>query len=1368
MSYTLFGINGLQLPLLLKFPTIPFSNTLSLLPLSPSPSSKTTPRELSRRHFVVKGDYMSQIDKLLIRGIRSFDPKGPSVIEFYTPLTIIVGHNGAGKTTIIECLKYATTGDQPPNSRYGAFIYDPKLAHETEVLAQIKLRFKNVLGREMVCTRSMSLTQKKTGVQQKTLESLLLTKDPETGESHSLSTRCAELDAELPLQLGVSKAILDNVIFCHQEESFWPLSESSILKKKFDEIFASTRYTKALDSIKTLRKEQSIQLRLAQNNLEHLKSKKAKVEKVRETLAVTQEKYAIAQQRIDALDAGEIGEAVARMSSLMEQNKKLQDLTVRVKQSVLERDMIAKNIRQMRESLQEYTESDMRLKELLTEYEMSLNTKETEHSALERKVSKLSAELNRVQSEHSQILTSLGQLQAEKSAHERRLQERENVIIELSSAHNYSGFDMGALSEDHIHRFMQNLSGQIEERNAGLESLKMECKERENAMMSDIQRLKATVTSVEETKKMSRRQMGNHRQKISQHMQTLHGIKVTQADIDELHSRLAEEESALEQSRRDWGASEFEAKLEKLNQELREYDFQLRRVNDEMALLNMQANTRASLSLKKLEMGRKEEAYTRSVAAVQSETEQFLGHMPSPEAPRRLLCSVMRLNDPIIVRMKQKSVKGLQEHLENKSRELSSVDTKIHMARTTLTAKTQQLSDKVARIKSVIGGEDYSTAVANAEQDIVEKRDELSSMRSAGSMYQKFIAKFQANGCCPLCVRGFEGSDGSAFLAKMQSILDKVPEVTQAAEAALQAAEMRRNALSELRTDWDYAERLRNVEIPEIRRRMEQDEDERHKIASASEDIASELAVVEVEMQNADILRQKSEEVLRLHLEIQQIGQDVKRINTELSSSGSTKTMEEVQQSHEQLQDKCQGVRRNIERINDESRMKQRDIQSHENRVRDIKEQLQAANYQFQERKKLQDSIADLKAEIEILQKETEDAESKARDVGPVIRQKETALSRYREDMNAKEAEYLKSISSLQHSLNRLMSIDTEIRRFTEQGGEGKLRQCEVDLQTVDARTKEIKVQITGLNDEMQTIRDQRADVHNIRRQIDDTLKYRHLQREQAAAEGRIDLLRKEISGYDQTSIDSQYTTLKRKHERLVEERAGLVGESKQMQEQLRQLKGELSTDYKDVEEQYRKQLVELKTEEMANHDLEKYAKALDKAIMKYHSMKMEEINKIIRELWLNTYQGSDIDTIEIRSDDENVKGNRQYNYRVVMVKGDTALDMRGRCSAGQKVLTSLIIRLALAETFCLNCGILALDEPTTNLDRDNIESLAESLANIIKLRRQQSNFQLLIITHDEEFMQLLGKSEYADYYWRISKDDEGHSIITRQAIQDS
>ena len=55
------------------------------------------------------------------------------------------------------------------------------------------------------------------------------------------------------------------------------------------------------------------------------------------------------------------------------------------------------------------------------------------------------------------------------------------------------------------------------------------------------------------------------------------------------------------------------------------------------------------------------------------------------------------------------------------------------------------------------------------------------------------------------------------------------------------------------------------------------------------------------------------------------------------------------------------------------------------------------------------------------------------------------------------------------------------------------------------------------------------------------------------------------------------------------------------------------------------------------------------------------------------------------------------------------------------QVLASLVIRLALAESFCLNCGILALDEPTTNLDAANSESFAVALKEVIKSRRAQA-----------------------------------------------
>jgi DNA repair protein RAD50 len=196
---------------------------------------------------------MSKIDRMMIQGIRSFGPKEGETIAFDGPLTLIVGWNGSGKTTIIESLRYATTGDLPPNSKTGgAWLHDPKLQDEKEIMAQVKLSFRSTSGVRMVATRAMQVTVKKTGRSQKTLEgTLLMRKD---GEKHSISTRVAELDQIIPQYLGVPKAILDNVIFCHQEDSLWPLSDATTLKKKFDEIFEALKYTKAIDNIKQIRK----------------------------------------------------------------------------------------------------------------------------------------------------------------------------------------------------------------------------------------------------------------------------------------------------------------------------------------------------------------------------------------------------------------------------------------------------------------------------------------------------------------------------------------------------------------------------------------------------------------------------------------------------------------------------------------------------------------------------------------------------------------------------------------------------------------------------------------------------------------------------------------------------------------------------------------------------------------------------------------------------------------------------------------------------------------------------------------------------------------------------------------------------------
>jgi len=133
-------------------------------------------------------------------------------------------------------------------------VNDPGMTDTTEVKASIKLRFNNSGGETNVINRSLQLTKKKVKLEFKALDGMLKMKDAE-GKQTSLSMKCADLDKHIPLLLGVQSSILENVIFCHQEESSWPMLEGAVLKKKFDDIFESTRYTKALETFAKTKKE---------------------------------------------------------------------------------------------------------------------------------------------------------------------------------------------------------------------------------------------------------------------------------------------------------------------------------------------------------------------------------------------------------------------------------------------------------------------------------------------------------------------------------------------------------------------------------------------------------------------------------------------------------------------------------------------------------------------------------------------------------------------------------------------------------------------------------------------------------------------------------------------------------------------------------------------------------------------------------------------------------------------------------------------------------------------------------------------------------------------------------------------------------
>ena len=280
-------------------------------------------------------------------------------------------------------------------------------------------------------------------------------------------------------------------------------------------------------------------------------------------------------------------------------------------------------------------------------------------------------------------------------------------------------------------------------------------------------------------------------------------------------------------------------------------------------------------------------------------------------------------------------------------------------------------------------------------------------------------------------------------------------------------------------------------------------------------------------------------------------------------------------------------------------------------------------------------------------------------------------------------------------------------------------------------------------------------------------------ERQVVELQGDIEALKELLNTEKYINNKTNQMTVKKNMNELQSKKTKQKEELGRIQGSVETIKGNIKEDKRRMKElnpegNLEKRYDELSIEQLVQtdivNDLNDYKTAVSNAMMKYHATKMKEINATIDDLWNRIYSSRDIQTIKIVAD-ECLSSNKRttYKYRVVMIKDGVEMDMRGRCSMGQKALGSIIIRIALAKTFCSKCPILALDEPTINLDEANCDSLANHLAVLLQDEGKLSNFQILLITHDEGFIKKL--SSFNDSFYRVERNDDNCSTIKKMSM---
>lgn len=1187
----------------------------------------------------------------------------------------------------------------------------------------------------------------------------------------ALSYKCADIDREIPALMGVSKAILENVIFVHQDEANWPLAEPAILKKKFDDIFSATRYTKALEVLKKLHKEQAQGIKVYKLKLDNLRNLKDAAHKFHENVEQDQGKANFLRHQIRELEKT-ITDSRRKINVMEEGLKDYSKLKeeINVKESV--RKMLKKQKDEQQQALHEEIEdTDEDLLTWQKDFNENLAKLRQNLMGSERNLKDAEVDLRKISDQHTRNYSLQGKLQAEVEGNEKVNMELEAEIRKVFAEHNLGNVGTRSLNYEEYRRLVQRVFQRFEDLNRDYSQLKETNRAETAKLWRAVQQsseeylgAKNKVTAKQDKKAATEAAIANLDEDIASGSYAISDNELRRLDAAE---KKADAEVKILTSRED--DVRYEEVIDDGKREIHELDTKLKILRREKDAVACESADLAALRLRKEELEDKELALQKLLDDNKEAIKKALKRLPETKDLKREIETALR------VRKENAAETGQKCALAEK--EVVKVDSRIHETSLSL-AKYQRDRDSkrkmlLGRLESILNLTveitDFQVQLheaVKAKENIKSTHDLCTGMKK---MFDPFEKQARNTHACPCCERGFTPEEEDEFVRKQRINASSYTDKLRESAAKAQEAEVKVQQLDKLRAIHDDYQKLSNELIPAAEKNLDALRQEKARLTDAHEDMLGLLAHAEAEVDMVEKLRVPADRMTELYKDVENMKKQVADQEYKLDTrSQDTRTLADIAAEIRAVEEKRDDIYRRVEKMREEHAFLKDDLLTWVNKLHMAREEKAKAASKIteidrkkKEKEKLADEIVQIDLDVEIYKQAVSSAQQK----------KERAEKEHTDFKNTKAMEEevcLQEINKFNQEVDKLRNLLDILQKFSLSRKEEELGRLNEQIRRQEAEKSEKENVVKSLRDEVAKLASVVGNQTELKRKIDDNLQYRKYCRDEEEMIQKIEELEKQLA--DKGDLQTLEADLKRAMndlQKLLSELNRSQGTIAVYESNVAKNKAELSqSQYKDIDKRYSTQLIQLKTTEMANKDLDKYYHALDKALLRFHSMKMEEINKIVKELWQQTYRGQDIDFIEIRSDAEGM-GTRSYSYRVVMRSGDAELDMRGRCSAGQKVLASLIIRLALAETFCLNCGILALDEPTTNLDTPNAESLATALLRIMEDRRGQENFQLIVITHDERFAQLIGQRQHAERYYRISKDDHQHSIIESQDIFD-
>lgn len=1057
--------------------------------------------------------------------------------------------------------------------------------------------------------------------------------------------------------LGVSKAVLTNVIFCHQEDSHWPLSEAKVLKEKFDQIFGSAGYVKALKKIKDIRKEHLKNIDLLKKDTiyfeevisqfrkltNNLNKKKQQIEDADETINELVDKFDPIQTKLSEINAKEqevasISSTIARLNGNIDSEK----------------STLLKFEQKIKDPFEGTLED---LEETLKEHEQIFNKKQADKDKLEIVIKQLDDKLHTLNDDLNLNRNSKNKMDLKKSELDDLEVRIKECLNKLKSSPSFArvlrdkNFDK--LNDKEFNEVRKLIDQEILSNERELEKKLAEYDGKLKDLQKEIDENQSNEIERKQFVKINTNKITRLNEEINNIEILLNDLKVANLKIKKIEDTLATAKKNLQNQSDKFDVKKVDNEIKENKKELEENFANLNKLmnlhkeiqrkqenkkkidNCDMALEENQANLDT--------LFRKCNTIARSIGLVKGdETQSFY----------------------VILKAKLDTLGKERKDANSNNQNVQSKIDKLQVdlnweikSKNEMNAKIESIFTKVSEICD--GSLDLDKCILISEQNLKDLRKSIDFADKKTDYFKYQLEELDSSDQCPVCDASITGNEKKKLKRKIENKLnkslnnsDEVEEIQKKLKVEEQRYSLMKSWENEFNNISKYEKELLIKEekienMNESKSKLEEQlKETKEKLDEVTTKLNQYTAVEEDSIaydQHLKEIKTQKERKEQLQAELERISSDcldIDDFDSEIESRGEK--IQDLKLLIERLEQKKTKYEENL------NKAKQEVLKIEQEKI-ELQQELQQVAKHRQSLKEKNDELDQLTADIAKSEEEMKRFEKTKLDL---LKDKQKIIDERKQEEKTKN-EHLKQSTKLKDGLGEL--VQTKIR-LEKQLQDEDYDQLNAIIKDLEEQVKEKRKEKSQKEDKLNKFREFLANARDEERDLRDNLDYLASKEKIDKLKSELEEQEKKLGAKDKADLlklkeqyDKEYVTLKTRIEIETSKLKGLKVEKHELENELSDMK------FKNIELKFQDKTIELHAETVVCEDLNKYYVALDKSVLTYHSTKMKEINQLIFKFWKQTYRGSDIETIKIISEEEcatDADKRKSYNYRVVMVKG--------------------------------------------------------------------------------------------------------------------